>query len=102
MNLNLFSRNGSESTNSTWYSTDDDDDSTEDKEAAAALQKYQQLDLIDDDEAASPALRIGNITGAGAAVIQQTSAFTNASELDRTRPLSRAERAGSEKQAMFL
>ena len=86
MNLNLFNRNASDSSNSSWYSSDNND-STEDKQAAAALQRYQQLDLIEDEKAASPALSFGNITGAAAEVTNQSSMLVskhNASDIVRT------------------
>ena len=105
MNLNLFSRNESDSSNSSWYNARQDE-REESTQAAAALQRYQQLDLENKEDAdLSPLLSLSsNATAATAAIANDTAIgalMYNVTNLDRTRPQSRAERAGS-KQGLVL
>ena len=104
MNLNLFSRNESDSSNSSWYSAGQDE-SVETSQAAAALQRYQQLDLEDEEELDADLSPLLTMTNASAAVANDTAIgalMYNVTMLDRTRPQSRAERAGSKQQLVLL
>jgi len=91
MNLNLFSRNGSDANNSSWLTSDELDD----QQAAAALQKYQQLGMKETDEAelaAGPTLSLHPVDQTHT---RMHSHKHNATEPERTRTQSRAERAGT-------
>ncbi len=94
MNLNLFSRNGSETNSSSWLSSNELDD----QQAAAALQKYQQLGVKETDEAelaAGPTLSLHPDNTVDQTHTRLHSHKHNATELERTRTQSRAERAGT-------
>jgi len=94
MNLNLFSRNGSETNSSSWLSSDELDD----QQAAAALQKYQQLGVKETDEAelaAGPTLSLHPNNTVDQTHTRLHSHKHNATEPERTRTQSRAERAGT-------
>lgn len=93
INLNLFSRNGSDASNSTWYSSDTSQDQSA---VEAALQKYQQADTTDDDTelVAAPI----NPSPPVPTLVNHTRLDTrpgSESDLERTRQQTRAERAGS-------
>lgn len=94
MNLNLFSRNGSDVSNSSWYNSDELDD----QQAAAALQRYQQLDFVDTQDEGMTAGSSSNVTLPHQPVASNHtrlhSEHHNGTELERTRLQSRAERAG--------
>ncbi|KAA6420194.1 MAG: hypothetical protein FRX49_09857 [Trebouxia sp. A1-2] len=94
MNLNLFSRNGSDASNSSWLSSDEPDD----QQAAAALQKYQQLGIQETDEAelaAGPTLSLLPNHAVDQTHTRLHSHEHNVTEPERTRTQSRAERAGT-------
>ena len=97
INLNLFNRNGSDATNSTWYSSDGTQGS-EDQSVEAALQKYQQLDPIDEEEAEAAAAAAPSVMSPplhrSANHTRLNSEPGSANELEQTKHQSRAERAG--------
>ena len=91
MNLNLFSRNGSDANSSSWLSSVELDD----QQAAAALQKYQQLGMKESEEAelaAGPTLSLHPVDQNHT---RMHSHKHNATEPERMRTQSRAERAGT-------
>ena len=94
INLNLFSRNGSDASNSTWYNSDMSQDQSA---VEAALQKYQQVDTTDDDSTELAAVPIDQSTPLPT-LVNHTRLNTrpgSESDLERTRQQTRAERAGS-------
>ena len=94
MNLNLFSRNGSDANNSSWLGSDELDD----QQAAAALQKYQHLGMKETDEAeraAGPTLSLQPDHTVDQTHTRLHSHEHNVTEPERTRTQSRAERAGT-------
>lgn len=94
INLNLFSRNGSDASNSTWYSSDEAQDQSA---VEAALQKYQQVDTTDEDDTEFAAAPIDLSTPVHN-LMNHTRLNTRPGsdiDLERTRQQTRAERAGS-------
>lgn len=94
INLNLFSRNGSDASNSTWYNSDMSQDQSA---VEAALQKYQQVDTTDNDSTELAAVPIDQSTPLPT-LVNHTRLNTrpgSESDLERTRQQTRAERAGS-------
>jgi len=108
MNLNFLNRNGSDTSNSSWYNSDSSLD-PEDRRAAAALQKYQQLDSVDIDDAevaegprSDSSLGQAAVTSHNRLHSQKHSHDSNLTELESTRSQSRAERAGSRQQPLVV
>ena len=99
INLNLFNRNGSDASNSTWYSSDGTQAfKSEDQSVEAALQKYQQLDPTDEEEAEAAVAAAPSVTSPSlhhsANHTRLNSEPGSVSDLERTKHQSRAERAG--------
>lgn len=94
INLNLFNRNGTDASNSTWYNSDESQDQSAAVEAA--LQKYQQVDTTDENDTKSTAKSIDFSTPVPT-LVNHTRLNTrpgSGNELERTRQQTRAERAG--------
>ena len=98
INLNLFSRNGSDASNSSWYSADG---SQEQSAVEAALEKYQQMDKTDENvPEAEPSPDDSSIPVFSLADQNRLNTRPgNASDVERTRPQTRAERAGTKPSA---
>lgn len=102
MNLNLFNRNGSDASNSSWY-TLDGSMQLGDTEAASALQKYQHLDPTELAEAeAAGSLSSSASLSAARTWMNRTRLHGqhNVTESEKTRLQSRAERAGTRQEAV--
>lgn len=93
INLNLFNHNGSDASNSTWYSSNESQDQSA---VEAALQRYQQVNTTDEDAEFTATLM-------NASTPEPTSGFSHTrlntrpgseNDLERTRQQTRAERAG--------
>lgn len=98
INLSLFSRNGSDASNSSWYSSEG---SQEQSAVEAALEKYQQMDTTNEDvtesepspdDSSIPILSLEDHN-------RLNTRPGNASDLERTRQQTRAERAGAKPSA---
>ena len=92
INLNLFNRNGTDASNSSWYSSDGSQDQSA---VEAALLKYQ-LVTTDEDNTDSTATPVGPSTPVPT-LVNHTRLHTrhgSENDLERTRQQTRAERAG--------
>ena len=104
INLNLFSRNGSDASNSTWYSSDGSE-KPEDQLAEAALQKYQQLDGAESDESDAEAAAPAAPTNASMPLpiaanhTRLNSQPGSDTDVQQTKQKSRAQRAGAKLDA---
>lgn len=96
INLNMFSRNGSDASNSSWYSSDG---SQEQSAVEAALEKYQQMDMTDEVHTESgTAPEDLSMPVTSTSLVNHTRLNTrpgDANEVERTRQQTRAERAGT-------
>ena len=91
INLNLFNRNGSDTSNSTWYSSDGSQDQSA---VEVALQKYQKVDMTDEDDTEFAAAPVGTFVNHSVNHTRLNTRPGSESDLE-LRQQTRAERAGS-------